>query len=45
MMLENAPSPPVGRAFVKEINVMAHTVGSVRPSTVEVVISLNHFRS
>lgn len=36
MMFEKAPIPPVGKAFVKEIKVIAHMVGSKRPSTVEV---------
>lgn len=35
MMFEKAPIPPVGKAFVKEIRVIAHMVGSKRPSTVE----------
>lgn len=34
MIFEKAPSPPVGKAFVKEIRTIAHTVGSRRPSTV-----------
>lgn len=33
MMFENAPNPPVGKAFVNEINTIAHTVGSVNAST------------
>lgn len=33
IMFEKAPSPPVGKAFVKEMRVTAHTVGSVRAST------------
>lgn len=35
MMFEKAPRPPVGRAFVKEMRTIAHTVGSRNPSTVE----------
>lgn len=33
MMLEKAPNPPVGSAFVNEISTMAQTVRSVKPST------------
>lgn len=32
-MLENAPSPPVGSAFVKEIRTIDQTVKSVRASS------------
>lgn len=32
-MFEKAPNPPVGSAFVNDIKVTAHTIGSLTAST------------
>lgn len=34
MMLAKAPNPPVGKPFVKDINVTDHTTGSLNASTI-----------